>query len=129
MKKLAILGLTILIGSSAFPSSKKDFYECGPFAEVEEYRVGIDVKKQKAGFFNNDSTAILTLTDTHILESLPPQFKMIFEGKEASNKSRLKLYFNLTKKHARLYSVSKNGNEDLIGGANCRNAAPWDLEE
>lgn len=136
MKRFFITLSVSLLCLSAHAAKNKNFFECGPFAGVDEYRVGIDTKAGIAGFFDNDTTSMMKLTKTEFLESNPPQFKMTFMGKESSFAGMgkessfagyLKLYFNLTRKEATLLSISKSGKAELIGKANCENAAPWDF--
>ena len=125
MKKLILLILMNLTASSAFASS--NFYECSGFADVEEYRAGIDLKKNKASFFDNDATTVMTLKATKFFESMPPQTMMIFEGKDASHNGKLRLDFNVTKKEATMYSIGSDGNVSEIGSASCSLGKPWDL--
>src|SRR5689334_9864386 len=114
MKNLALIALLSLMAAPAFSAVSKDFYSCEGLGGVDEYRVGIDLKTNKAGFFDNDTTSVMKLTDVNILESLPPQTQMIFEGKEASYAGTLKLYFNLTRKTASLYSINTKGKQTKI---------------
>lgn len=118
----ALLGLT---SATTFAAASKNFYECGGLAGVDEYRVGINLTSNKAGFFDNDSTSFMKLTETRSLETLPPQTLMTFEGPDASGGETLNLYFNLTKKNVALYWVDKKGNKTEIGKASCVSAKPW----
>ena len=105
------------------------FIQCSGFADVDEYRVGIDLKTNKAAFFDNDTTSYMKLTQVKILESFPPQTQKIFEGKDLGGSGSLRLYFNETRKEASLYSINKKGESSLIGTASCEKAEPWDDEE
>ena len=129
MKKVIAIGLLSLTSASAFSAHAKPFYECSGLADVEENRVGINLNSKKAGFFDNDSTSYLRLTDTKILESYPPQTQMIFQGKDAGYAGTLKLYFNLTRKTVSLYSIDKKGKSTEIGSALCKIAKPWNDKE
>ncbi|MFN7728135.1 MAG: hypothetical protein ACK5P7_03150 [Bdellovibrio sp.] len=127
MKPFLLLALMSLTTTSAFASA--DFFECGGFAGVDEYRSAIDLKTNKADFFDNDATSILTLKSVKSLESSPPQTLMIFEGQDAGYSGTLRLSFNLTKKKATMASIDSNGKVSEIGKANCVVAPRRDLEE
>lgn len=94
-------------------------YSCGPFAGVDEWRSNIDLKKNVADFFDNDTTTVMKLKSVVSLESLPPQTQMTFEGKDAGGDGILRLVFNLTKKRASLISISSAGKTSSIGSADC----------
>lgn len=106
--------------------NKASFYECSNIADVEEYRVGIDLKKDLAGFFDNDTTSMMKQVRIISLESNPPQTLITFEGKDATYDSLLRLDFNLTKKTIVLYSVN-NDQVEIIGKADCELAPAWDF--
>lgn len=123
MKKLILFMIT-LTSLNAFSAS---FYSCEGFAGVDEYRVGINLKTSKAGFFDNDSTSYMTLKDVRVIETSPSQVEMTFVGKEISFAGGLKLIFNQTKKTASLYSINSNGQSKKIGSAPCREEKEsWD---
>lgn len=105
-----------------------DFYKCEPFAGVDEWRAGIDLSVQKAGFFDNDSTVVMNLVDTDYLETMPAQWKYTFEG-ENDGQGKARLVFNKTKLTATMYSL--NGSEPSeIGTADCQEESePWDLSD
>jgi hypothetical protein len=126
MKKMIAISLLSLTTVSAFSAPARHFYECGGLSGADDYRVGINLKSKKAGFFDNDTTSYMKHTDTLILESNPPQIQMIFKGKEANYDGGLKLYFNFTRKTVSLYSIDNEGNSTEIGSADCVNAEPWD---
>ncbi len=113
----------LLVGINSF-AANSNFYECGGLAGVDEYRVGIDLNRKIAGFFDNDSTSMMKLVKVESLETYPPQTQMIFQGKEASYDGYLKLYFNLTAKSVTLYSIAK-GKSTLVGRAKCALSKPW----
>lgn len=126
MNKFILITFLNLVSVMAFSAPAKYFYECGGLAHVDEYRVGINLNSNRAGFFDNDSTSYMKLTETKVLEGKPQQVQMIFEGNEASYTGTLKLYFNLTKKTVSLYSIDANGKSTKVGSARCVNVEPWD---
>lgn len=126
MKKIIAIALISLTSGPAFSAPAKHFYECEGLAGVDEYRVGINLTSKRAGFFDNDSVSYMKLTATEITAGRKPQTVMTFEGKEASYDGSLRLYFNLTKKTAALYSIGKPGESTEVGSANCVNAEPWE---
>ena len=122
MKSIFTAILLGLISTSAFAA---DFYECGGFAGNDEYVVGINLEKNTAGIFDNDSTSYMKLVDVVSLESMPPQLEMTFEGNEVSYDGSLKLIFNVTKLKAYLYSIDRAGKQSTIGEAPCQLSEPW----
>lgn len=127
MKGILLFLLNVFFATSAFASA--DFYECSGFAGVDEYRSGIDLKTNKADFFDNDATSILSLKSVKTLESLPPQTLMIFEGKDAGYAGTLRLFFNLTKSKASLESIGLDGAVSQIGDADCVTSTRRNIEE
>lgn len=124
MKLLIVLAS--LMSLNAFSA---DFYECNGFSGVDEYRAGIDMKKNKAGFFDNDTTSIMKLKKTLVLESNPPQVQHTYEGKDlGSQNSTLKLVFNQTLQYAHLSTINnKTKKVTDLGEVDCEPAQPWDL--
>lgn len=94
-------------------------YSCGPFGGVEEWRSTIDLKKNVADFFDNDTTTVMKLILVKSLETVPPQTQMIFEGKDAGQGGTLRLVFNKTMEKASLTSISSSGKSKSIGSASC----------
>ncbi len=117
MKQFFLLVLLSLTTTSAFASG--DFYQCSGFGGEEEYRSSIDLISDKADFFDNDATSILTLKSVKSLETVPPQTLMIFEGHDVGYNGTLKLAFNLTKEYATIWSIDKSGEIREIGSADC----------
>lgn len=118
MKTIFIVFSLSLWGSLSLASDK--FYLCEGFSGVYEYRAGINLNSNKAGFFDNDTTSYLNLTDSYQLKMAPPQTVMIFEGKDASTMGSLKLIFNLTKKEAQLLSVGKDRKIEDMSTVPCK---------
>ncbi len=113
---------SVLLSMSALASTSQaaDDFVCSNIADVEEYRVGINLSQKTAWFFDNDDTSEMHLTNVQILESHPPQTMMTFEGKDAGRAGTLKLYFNLTHQTVSLYSVNSSGQPNLVGNTTCR---------
>lgn len=128
---LIAISIITTLSSNSYASdvheTRGSFYECSNIADVEEYRVGIDLKKDLAGFFDNDSTSMMKQVSIISLESNPPQTLITYEGKDASYDGLLRLDFNLTRKTIVLYSV-KNNELEMIGQADCKLAPAWDFE-
>lgn len=121
---LFIISFLTLPTFEAFADNQKKFYVCEGFAGIEEYRVGIDLKKETAWFFDNDTTSELTLVETKHLESIPTQTVYVFSGPSESYSANLNLEFNLTKLKASLVSTS-DSTEDL-GTVQCLATQAWD---
>jgi len=66
---------------------------------TDEWTLYVDLNKKLAGFFDNDSTVVVPMTDFKSLESNPPQNLYIFEGKDTGggDDEKLAIYFNATK--------------------------------
>jgi hypothetical protein len=127
MKTMTIALILCLTTATAFSAPSKTFFECRGLAGVEEYRIGIDLVQKKASFFDNDSTSMMKLTETKLLETDPPQTRMIFTGNEATYAGTLRLEFNLTKQTASLYSIDRSRKVSLVGSANCVNTTSRNL--
>lgn len=128
MKKLFMFVVVLLSTHSAWAAAP--FYECGGFAGVDEYRAVIDLNIMKAGFFDNDATSILALTNATLVEGDSSEVRYVFEGSEASFAGSLRLYFNLTRFNASIFSINSAGGMELIGTADCRATnEPWDLSQ
>lgn len=110
--------------SVAAASSGSNLYRCDGFADIEEYRAEIDLKKNEASFFDNDSTSVMKLVLVKSLESSPPQMLMIFEGKDVSaSAGKLRLSFNKTRSTASISSIDSAGKSKAIGSATCEKVA------
>ncbi len=123
MKKLIVI-LTLTIAGQAFATG--EFFECSGISGVEEYRVGINMKTNKAAFFDSDSTSYMALTKIELLETLPPQKQYVFEGKSANSLEDFRLFFNFNRKSVSLYSTDSKGETSEVGSALCVTANPWD---
>ncbi|MEK6627716.1 MAG: hypothetical protein AABY53_03750 [Bdellovibrionota bacterium] len=129
MKKIfAIAFLNLVTATAAAQYSPVEyFYKCSGLGQVDENIVGINLKTNKAGFFDDEVTSYMKLVDTRYADSSPPQTIMIYKGKNASTKTgTLTLYFNLTKKTVHLDSTDQKGLTTEVGTASCENAIPWD---
>ncbi len=124
MKKIMMVALVTLMSFSAFSAAPEHFYECGGIDDVEENRVGVNLKSEKAGYFDNDSTSYMKLADIVSLQTDPAQEQYIFKG-YSDNYGALELRFNLTYRFATLFVTDDQGKTSVIGSAECNNAYPW----
>ena len=125
MKFVTALFALSLASVSVFAAPSPKHFACDGVGGVDEYRVAISLVENKASFFDNDSTSYMKLKSTVVLESLPPQTQMTFEGKEKSFAGTLKLIFNLTRKNISLYSIDTKGKSSKVGDAKCINVPAW----
>jgi hypothetical protein len=98
-----ILATVIAMSMSSVGFSK--IYKCDRFITIEEYSVEINDSKKTASFFDNDTITELTLKQTKILESLPAQELMIFEGVNPLYKGKIRISFNKTKSKVTVFQV------------------------
>lgn len=77
-------------------------FSCSNVGDHEEWTIYIDLKKKLAGFFDNDTTAVVKFKETMILESNPSQTVHLFEGKDrvGDPNDQIKITFNETEKSA-----------------------------
>jgi hypothetical protein len=91
---LAFFGVT----ASAAPATK---FSCSNVGGTEEWTIYVDLDKKLAGFFDNDSTAVVPFKSMRMLESLPPQMLYTFEGQDAGSAGKkIRISFNKTRKSA-----------------------------
>lgn len=78
------------------PTAKKFF--CSGVGGTDEWTIYVDLNKKLAGFFDNDSTVVVPMTDFKLLESNPPQELYIFNGADTGggDNENLAIYFNAT---------------------------------
>jgi hypothetical protein len=74
-------------------------FSCSGVGGTDEWTIYIDLNKNLAGFFDNDSTVIVPMTEYKLLESNPPQEQYIFEGADTGggDDEKLAIYFNATR--------------------------------
>lgn len=119
---ISIIILT-LSGFSAY--ADKPFYQC-TLPQAEEYRVGIDISKNIAGFFDNDTTSIMKYRGFRKSVTNPKNNVLIFIGKDLGGSGNLKLEFNIVTKRIKLSTVETDGTIELLGYAACTVATAWD---
>ena len=107
--------------------AENEFYEC-TLPQAEEFRVGIDINKQVAGFFDNDSTSIMNYIGFRESTSSPGHDVLIYQGKDQGGDGDLKLEFNTSTKRIKISTVETDGTIELLGFSQCNNSSPWDLE-
>jgi hypothetical protein len=80
------------------------YFTCSNVGEIDEWTISIDLEKNEAGFFDNNSWTILPIKSKRVLESMPPQEEYFFEGQDTGNggNTLMRIYFNKTKKKASL---------------------------
>ena len=118
--RIGILLLSLFMVSASFAGvEEQDDYRCDGLANIEEYRVGINLKTKEAWFFDNDMNSYMQLTSVQTLETAPPQMVMMFEGEDLGAPGRLSLTFNLTLEKIELISVKPDGTVKPIGAVSC----------
>ena len=115
----------ILTFSTISALANSDFFEC-TLPQAEEYRVGIDIQKNIAGFFDNDTTSIMKFRAQRPSVSSPGSTVLIFTGKDSGGDGDLRLEFNVARNRVKLSTVESDGTIELLGFASCAAAAPWD---
>jgi hypothetical protein len=101
--KSVISIIALVFSTSVFAANKQpQKFFCPGMGGNDEYVVYVDLSKKLAGFFDNDQTVTIAEKDMMILESNPPQYVYIFEGKDTASgeKDRLKIVFNQTRRTA-----------------------------
>lgn len=124
MKQLFLTSLIVTFSTIA-ALANSDFYEC-TLPQAEEYRVGIDVQKNIAGFFDNDTTSIMKFRGQRPSASSQGSTVLIFTGKDSGGEGDLRLEFNASRNRVKLSTVETDGTIELLGFASCAAAAPWD---
>lgn len=105
-----------------------EFYQC-TLPQAEEFRVGINLENGKAGFFDNDSTSIMTYQSSRpSVNNLETEVK-IFQGKDKGGSGDLRLEFNMVSKRIKLSTIETDGTQELLGYAKCAPSEAWDLSE
>lgn len=127
MLKIFITLLILTVALSA--QAQTSFFEC-TLPQAEEYRVGIDVQKQMAGFFDNDTTSVMKFSGSRPSSRNQEVSVLIYTGKDQGGSGDLMLEFNTATKRIKLSTVETDGTIELLGYANCRtDRAAWDFEE
>ena len=89
---------TSLVNLAGDSAAERKF-SCSGVGGTDEWTIYVDLDKKLAGFFDNDNTVIVPMTEFKSLESNPPQSLYIFEGKDigGGDDEKLRIYFNKTK--------------------------------
>lgn len=102
------LSLTFMVNGAFGATPQK--YSCDSVDGIDEWTIYVDLEKNLAGFFDNDTTTKAQLTDTRYLESMPPQWEYVFESRESDRNGRIRIVFNQTKLSA--YVIENPGEKD-----------------
>lgn len=91
-------------------------FSCSNVGGTEEWTIYIDLKKELAGFFDNDTTVVIDLKEAKTLKSRPPQTLYIFEGKDTSGApgEKLRITFNQTALEGKVTFINKKGRERTL---------------
>ncbi|MBI2027212.1 MAG: hypothetical protein HYS98_05360, partial [Deltaproteobacteria bacterium] len=86
-------------------------FSCGNVGGIAEWTLYVDLNKRLAGFFDNNTTAVVPLISSVSLETDPPQTTYTFEGLDITSgpKDRLQIDFNHTKLTASVTLINNNG--------------------
>ncbi|MEQ1722072.1 MAG: hypothetical protein ABL930_02785 [Pseudobdellovibrio sp.] len=114
----AVLTLAVLANAN------ESFYQC-TLPQAEEYRVGVDINNNIAGFFDNDTTSIMKVKSTRPSKANPENTVIVFEGKDLGGSGDLRLEFNTVTKRIRLSTLETDGTVELMGFAACNPEQPW----
>lgn len=123
--KYSLISLLSLILASLSAIADTSFYQC-TLPQAEEYRVGIDIKNNIAGFFDNDSTSIMKFRGLRDSISRPDSPILIFTGKDSGGDGDLKLEFNTASNRVKLSTIETDGTIELLGYAACAAAHQWE---
>ena len=127
MLKIFITLLVLTVATAA--QANTEFFEC-TLPQAEEYRVGIDIQKQTAGFFDNDTTTVMKLSGSRQSSRNQEVSVLIYKGKDQGGSGDLLLEFNTSTKRIKLATVETDGTVELLGYANCKSdGAPWNFED
>jgi hypothetical protein len=131
MKSFALALFAFAFAASAQAASKK--FACANVNGVDEWTIYIDLNKRIAGFFDNDSTFTIPLTNVRTLESLPPQTLYTFEGKDSNGNwgGKIRISFNITRRTAFIVTDVGTDKEESMqskDGCEVNNQIDIDLE-
>lgn len=112
-KKMLLVMVIGFVASNARAEDRK-FY-CDNVGGTEEWVIYVDLDRGLAGFFDNDSTAVVPLKQTLILESNPPQIVHSFEGEDrlGGEGDQLTISFNETRRTASV-TLNLNGKQKTL---------------
>ena len=74
------------------------YFVCENVEGIDEWTIHVDLRVNRAGFFDNDTTSIVPLTKEQSLDTIPPQRVYFFEGLDLNGRSKdlLRIQFNRT---------------------------------
>lgn len=96
---------------------KAQKFSCSNVGGTEEWTIYVDLKKELAGFFDNDTTSVVELKEAKTLRSRPRPTKLyIFEGDDATGgpDEKLRITFNQTALEGKVTFINKNGRERTL---------------
>ncbi len=110
---IKLITLVTLVATAAMAAPTK--FSCSNVGGTAEWTVYVDLEQKKAGFFDNDNTAVVPLVNVESLESRPPQMVYTFEGKDTGGGTNevLQISFNYTKRKAYVTFNPKPGAKTL----------------
>jgi hypothetical protein len=122
MKQLILTFAVLTLATLA--NASESFYQC-TLPQADEYRVGVDINNNIAGFFDNDTTSIMKLKGTRPSKTNPENSVIVFEGKDLGGSGELRLEFNTVTKRIRLSTLETDGTVELMGFASCKTEHQW----
>lgn len=130
-QKLSLFALAFFMASGA-SAAEKSKYSCGNVGDTEEWTLYVDLNKQLAGFFDNDTTSVVPLKEIKFFESLPPQTVYVFEGEDMGGgpNAKLRITFNKTKLSGQVtlhLGQSDENTQDSLWG--CKPNEDFELSE
>jgi hypothetical protein len=99
-------------------------FSCGNVGAIEEWTIFVDLDKQLAGFFDNDTLVKVPLISTTTIESDPPEELFTFEGSDTSagpGSHVLRIEFNKTQlEGTATLNLGENDQKVLTGLDGCQ---------
>lgn len=127
MTKLSCIFFSLLVITAARAHADEGFYQC-TLPQAEEFRVGIDLDKQVAAFFDNDSTSVMQYQGFRESRSNPDQDVLMYQGKDQGGDGDLLLEFNKATKRIKLSTLETDGTIELLGYSKCHPDSAWEIE-
>ena len=101
MKSTLMLALSLALFGLTANAATATKFSCSNVGGTEEWTIYVDLDKNLAGFFDNDSTVVVPLKSMKRLESIPPQMLYTFEGQDTGSAGeKIRISFNETRKSA-----------------------------
>lgn len=128
MMKLWCVFLSLLILTTVrAQADDTGFYQC-TLPQAEEFRVGIDLDKAVAAFFDNDSTSVMHYQGFRESRSNPGHDVLMYQGKDQGGDGDLLLEFNKATKRIKLSTLETDGTIELLGYSECHPDSAWEIE-